>query len=226
MQKLAIFREYDIRGIYGEDLTQENVVKIGFLIGKELLKRGGKTLGVGYDARLHSKQIFTWFCSGVIASGAIPYCLGAIPTPVGYFSLYSDFEVESHPLTLDGSVMITGSHNPPKYNGFKITLCKEPFFGDSIYALERDFYALDYASIAIKEAREIPTLNVLDKYVEYLVKEFSHLRGFKIPVSLDCGNGIAGVGIARILEKLGIDYEMTIISAHRWEFPKPPPRPK
>lgn len=206
MQKLAIFREYDIRGIYGEDLIQENVVKIGFLIGKELLKRGGKTLGVGYDARVHSKQIFAWFCSGVLASGAIPYCLGAIPTPVGYFALYSVFEVESCQHMLDGSVMITGSHNPPKYNGFKITLCKEPFFGDSIYALERDFYALDYASIAVKEAREIPTINVLEKYVEYLVKEFSHLRGFKIPISIDCGNGIAGIGITRILERLGIAY--------------------
>lgn len=127
MQKLTIFREYDIRGIYNEDLTRENVTRIGYLLGLELQKRGGRNLGVGYDARVHSEIIFDWFCQGVFASGACAYNLGRIPTPVGYFALYSEFEVQSQTLQLEGSVMITGSHNPPKYNGFKITLCKEPF---------------------------------------------------------------------------------------------------
>ncbi|MBD5165258.1 phosphomannomutase/phosphoglucomutase [Helicobacter sp.] len=209
MQKLAIFREYDIRGIYGEDLTQENVVRIGYLLGLELQKRGGKNLGVGYDARVHSEIIFDWFCQGVFASGAVAYHLGMIPTPVGYFALYSEFKTESQTLRLDGSVMITGSHNPPKYNGFKITLCKEPFFGEEIYALERDFYALSYQEVACKIPANITPqkLNALDLYVDYLTKAFEHLRGLDLPISIDCGNGIAGIGITRILERLGIAFK-------------------
>lgn len=205
MKKLAVFREYDIRGIYGEDLVQENVVRIAYLLGKELHKRGGKTLGVGFDARVHSRVIFDWFCQGVLASGITPYNLGEIPTPVGYFALYCDFEDGLH---LDGSVMITGSHNPPQYNGFKITFLKEPFFGEQIYALEREFYALDYQEVAqkIPDNIAITPLNVLEKYIAYLSREFAHLKGLKIPISLDCGNGIAGVGITKILENLGIAY--------------------
>lgn len=206
MGNLAIFREYDIRGIYGQELVRENVVRIGYLVGQELHRRGGRILGIGFDARVHSREIFGWFCEGVLASGITPYNLGEIPTPVAYFSLYCDFQEN---LCLDGSVMITGSHNPPEYNGFKITLLKEPFFGEQIYSLERDFYSLDFDLIAQKIPLnvEIKTLNVLDLYVEYLCKEFSHLKGFKIPISMDCGNGIAGVGIAKILDKLGIAYE-------------------
>ena len=164
---------------------------------------------MGYDARVHSEVIFDWFCQGVFASGAVAYNLGMIPTPVGYFALYSEFKIESKTLQLGGSVMITGSHNPPKYNGFKITLCKKPFFGDEIYALEKDFYALSFEEVAHK----IPTnttpqrLNVLDLYIDYLTNAFAHLRGLDLPISIDCGNGIAGIGIARILEGLGIPFK-------------------
>lgn len=200
MEKLAIFREYDIRGIYNQDLTEENVIKIGFLIGEELKKRGGKTLGIGYDARVHSEIIFQWLCSGIEASGIITYNLEQIPTPVGYFALFTDFDG----LKLDGSIMITGSHNPPQYNGFKITLLKEPFFGKDIYQLEQKFYALD--SINTKPANP-KKLNVLEKYIEFLTKEFQSLKGLKIPISIDCGNGIAGVGIAEILKRLELHFE-------------------
>lgn len=104
MQKLAIFREYDIRGIYNQDLTKENVTRIGYLLGIELQRKGGKNLGIGYDARVHSEIIFDWFCQGVFASGAVAYHLGQIPTPVGYFALYSEFKTESQVLQLDGKL--------------------------------------------------------------------------------------------------------------------------
>ncbi|MCI2235976.1 phosphomannomutase/phosphoglucomutase [Helicobacter sp. CaF467b] len=200
MEKLTIFREYDIRGIYNQDLTQDNVVKIGFLLGKELKKRGGKTLGVGYDARVHSPIIFNWLCSGIGASGITTYNLGQIPTPVGYFALYADFDG----LSLDGSIMITGSHNPPQYNGFKITLLKQPFFGEDIYKLEQDFYSLQTPKVKTETPQK---LNILEKYIDFLSQEFQHLKGLNIPINLDCGNGIAAVGIAEILKRLELNFE-------------------
>ena len=200
MEKLTIFREYDIRGIYNQDLTQDNVVKIGFLLGKELKKRGGKTLGVGYDARVHSPIIFNWLCSGIGASGITTYNLGQIPTPVGYFALYADFDG----LSLDGSIMITGSHNPPQYNGFKITLLKQPFFGEDIYKLEQDFYSLQTPKVKTETPQK---LNILEKYIVFLSQEFQHLKGLNIPINLDCGNGIAAVGIAEILKRLELNFE-------------------
>lgn len=200
MEKLTIFREYDIRGIYNQDLTQDNVVKIGFLLGKELKKRGGKTLGVGYDARVHSPIIFNWLCSGIGASGITTYNLGQIPTPVGYFALYADFDG----LSLDGSIMITGSHNPPQYNGFKITLLKQPFFGEDIYKLEQNFYSLQTPKVKTETPQK---LNILEKYIDFLSQEFQHLKGLNIPINLDCGNGIAAVGIAEILKRLELNFE-------------------
>lgn len=200
MEKLTIFREYDIRGIYNQDLTQDNVIKIGFLLGKELKKRGGKTLGVGYDARVHSPIIFNWLCSGIGASGITTYNLGQIPTPVGYFALYADFDG----LSLDGSIMITGSHNPPQYNGFKITLLKQPFFGEDIYKLEQDFYSLQTPKVKTETPQK---LNILEKYIDFLSQEFQHLKGLNIPINLDCGNGIAAVGIAEILKRLELNFE-------------------
>ncbi|MCL9820182.1 phosphomannomutase/phosphoglucomutase [Helicobacter sp. 14348-15] len=200
MEKLTIFREYDIRGIYNQDLTQDNVVKIGFLLGKELKKRGGKTLGVGYDARVHSPIIFNWLCSGIDASGITTYNLGQIPTPVGYFALYADFDG----LSLDGSIMITGSHNPPQYNGFKITLLKQPFFGEDIYKLEQNFYSLQTPKVKTETPQK---LNILEKYIDFLSQEFQHLKGLNIPINLDCGNGIAAVGIAEILKRLELNFE-------------------
>ncbi|EES89515.1 phosphomannomutase/phosphoglucomutase [Helicobacter canadensis] len=200
MEKLTIFREYDIRGIYNQDLTQDNVIKIGFLLGEELKKRGGKTLGVGYDARVHSPIIFDWLCSGIGASGITTYNLGQIPTPVGYFALYTDF----NGLSLDGSIIITGSHNPPQYNGFKITLLKQPFFGEDIYKLEQDFYSLQTPKVKIETPQK---LNALEKYIDFLSQEFQHLKGLNIPINLDCGNGIAGVGIVEILKKLELKFE-------------------
>lgn len=200
MEKLTIFREYDIRGIYNQDLTQDNVIKIGFLLGKELKKRGGKTLGVGYDARVHSPIIFNWLCSGIGASGITTYNLGQIPTPVGYFALYADFDG----LSLDGSIMITGSHNPPQYNGFKITLLKQPFFGEDIYKLEQNFYSLQTPKVKTETPQK---LNILEKYIDFLSQEFQHLKGLNIPINLDCGNGIAAVGIAEILKRLELNFE-------------------
>ena len=197
---LSIFREYDIRGVYPSELNRQNVIKIGALLAMELLHRGGENIGVGYDARLHSLEIFGWLCEGLSAGGAVVYDLGLIPTPVAYFAGHIDFDG----ITLDGSVMITGSHNPPQYNGLKITLFKEPFFGKQIYNLAEEFYVLKMPKTQIIKAKKLPAL---EKYINFMAQEFKNLVGLKIPLCLDCGNGVAGVAITKILDKIGIAYK-------------------
>lgn len=199
MARLSIFREYDIRGVYEKELNKENVVKIGMLLGEELLARGGNNIGVGYDARVHSKTIFSWLCEGLEIGGVSVFDLGLISTPIAYFSSYCDFDG----LALDGSVMITGSHNPPEYNGFKITLLKEPFFGEQIYALGEKFNTKKAESIGFNAPKK---LNVLEKYIDFLVESFEDLRGLKVPLNLDFGNGVAGLAMLEILKKLEIPY--------------------
>ncbi|PZT48464.1 phospho-sugar mutase [Helicobacter valdiviensis] len=200
MEKLSIFREYDIRGVYPKELNFENVVKIGYLIGLELKRRGGKTIAVGYDARLHSCEIFSYLIQGLASAGVLVYTLGEIPTPVAYFALYQEFDG----IRLDGSVMITGSHNPKEYNGFKITLLKEPFYGKDIYKLEEEFYKLD-----LPQTKEVKPefLPALEKYIEFMVKEFGSLEGLDVPICIDCGNGVASLGVAEIFKRLKINYK-------------------
>ena len=127
----SIFREYDIRGIFQKELNEDIVKKIGFYLAKALLKRvpNASFLAVGYDARLHSPTLKGWLSSGINKAGLKVLDMGLVPTPANYFANFN--EIDGY--RCDGSIMITGSHNPPEYNGFKITLNKEPFFGEDIY---------------------------------------------------------------------------------------------
>ena len=129
----SIFREYDIRGIFEKELNEVNVKKIGYFFGLEVKKRISKAeyVSVGYDARTHSPQLKEWLASGLNKSGLKVLEMGLVATPVNYFSNY----INNNGKEVVASVMITGSHNPPEYNGFKITLDKGPFFGEDIYAL-------------------------------------------------------------------------------------------
>ena len=111
----SIFREYDIRGIYQKDLNEQSVKAIGICLGNVMKSRGVKSVSVGYDARVSARDLFGYLVSGFNAAGLEIYDIGMLPTPVGYFSVFTD--------KFDANVMITGSHNPKEYNGFKITIC-------------------------------------------------------------------------------------------------------
>ena len=115
----TIFREYDIRGIFQKELNENIVKKIGFHLAKALLKKipNAQFIAVGYDARLHSPTLKNWLSSGINEAGLEVLDMGLVPTPANYFANFTDFDG----LQSDGSVMITVSHNPPEYNGFKIT---------------------------------------------------------------------------------------------------------
>jgi phosphomannomutase/phosphoglucomutase len=199
----SIFREYDIRGIFEKELNENIVKKIGFYLAKALLKKTPEAsfIAVGYDARLHSPTLKNWLASGINAAGLEVLDMGLVPTPANYFANFTEF----NGLESDGSVMITGSHNPPEYNGFKITLNKDPFFGEEIYALGRDILADDSV---ITDNDVTITIDSKNKYIDYIVNHFSHLKLENKKFVFDCGNGVAGVVLREILDRLNIKYKI------------------
>jgi len=200
---VSIYREYDIRGIFGKELTEERVKKIGYFLA-ERIKKTGKFVAVGYDARLHSPTLFEWLCSGFRARGVVVLNMGMVPTGVNYFCNYQSFETPAGTVEPAASVMITGSHNPPEYNGFKITIDKKPFFAEDIYSLGEEVENSDIKIDAVPEFFEI---DAKERYIDYMVEEFGSLRGFDKKIAIDCGNGVAGVVAEPILKGLGISYE-------------------
>ena len=199
----SIFREYDIRGIFEKELNENIVKKIGFYLAKSLIKKvpNAQFIAVGYDARLHSPILKNWITSGINEAGLEVLDMGLVPTPANYFANYTDFDG----LESDGSVMITGSHNPPEYNGFKITLNKDPFFAEEIYALGREILADD--SIIEDNEVTIP-IDCKNRYIDYIVNHFSHLKLKNKKFVFDCGNGVAGVVLREILDRLNIKYKI------------------
>lgn len=199
----SIFREYDIRGIFQEELNENIVKKIGFYFAKELLKKvpTAKYIAVGFDARVHSPILKDWLSSGINHAGLSVLDMGLVPTPVNYFSNFQDFDG----LKSDGSIMITGSHNPPEYNGFKITIDKEPFFGEQIYALGRDILADDNI---IPDNVKTTIIDAKNRYIDYIVDHFKDLKLTDKKFVFDCGNGVAGVVLREILDKLNIKHNI------------------
>ncbi|MBN2832965.1 MAG: phosphomannomutase/phosphoglucomutase, partial [Campylobacterales bacterium] len=182
----TIFREYDIRGIYEKELNEQMVKLIGYFLGKQIVKVG-KVVSIGYDARSHSPILCEYLTSGLNKAGCKVLNMGLVATPVNYFSNFQTF----NGTTPNASIMITGSHNPSEYNGFKITIDKKPFFGEDIYALGREIMQ-NYA-MEIEDDFSSSFIDAKERYIAYMIKEFDHLKGFDKPFVYDCGNGVAGV---------------------------------
>ncbi len=196
----TIFREYDIRGIFEKELNEQSVKLIGYYLGKRV-KEKGDYVTIGYDARTHSPILHDWLTSGFNKAGVNVLTMGLVATPVNYFANYQEFDG----ITPSASVMITGSHNPPEYNGFKITIDRYPFFGEDIYALGREIMA--HENLAIEDNTKATFIDAKQRYIDFLSQEFSHLKGMKEKIILDCGNGVAGVVINDIFDNLQLDYE-------------------
>ena len=190
---MSIYREYDIRGIYEKELNEQSVTRIGFALASKI---DGKYVSVGYDARSHSPILFEYLVNGLNAGGKKVLNIGLVPTPVNYFTNYQEWDG----VTPSASVMITGSHNPSEYNGFKITVDKTPFFGEEIYALGRECEAM--SNVPIANTREVTNIDALTRYIDFLVKEFQHLKGMDTKIVYDCGNGVAGVVTEDIFSRL------------------------
>lgn len=190
----VIFREYDVRGVFDVDFDTDFAFHLGRSLVTAIHKRGGPAnprLTLGYDARLSSPQIATAVADGFKASGATVIHLGLVTSPISYFSTFALPDVA-------GGIMVTGSHNPPEYNGFKISAGRSTIFGEEIKALERIIRARDYADGQGREER----VDILSLYVERYKSEFGGLA--PIPVVLDCGNGAAGVIARRLYEAVGL----------------------
>ena len=194
---MSIYREYDIRGVFEKELNEDTVKKIGYTLG---LKVDGEYVVIGYDARTHSPKLFEWLCSGFKHAGKKVINIQLVPTPVNYFCNYQKMTLESGEIvTSSASVMITGSHNPPEYNGFKITVDKAPFFGEDIYALGREIEALVEI---IPDNNSYDEFDAISEYIDYIVEEFDHLKGMDLDIVYDCGNGVAGTVLPTIFDRL------------------------
>lgn len=195
-ENMSIYREYDIRGIYEKELNEETITRLGYALADEM-REYGEYVAVGYDARSHSPVLFEYLTAGLNAGGMKVLGMGMVPTPVNYFCNYQEF----NGVTACASVMITGSHNPSEYNGFKITINKAPFFGESIYALGRKIEILPFPP---KVERSVIEIDALERYKRFMVESFGHLRGMKQKIVYDCGNGVAGLAIEDIFKELGL----------------------
>jgi len=205
----TIFRQYDIRGIVKKELTKENTKLIGYHLGVAIQKRSVKNayVVVGYDVRKHSEMLFKALVSGLNASGCKVLNIGLVATGVNYFASFQTFKIKSldKKVKPSASIMITGSHNAKKYNGFKITVNNEPFFDKDLIEV--------YKSIKNNPNIEIPKdttyfkVNAKKKYIYYMLNQFKHLKGLKQKFVIDCGNGVADTVLTKILDKLELNYK-------------------
>jgi len=194
----SIFREYDIRGIFEKDLNEQSVKLIGYFLGQKI--KGNKVVAIGYDARSHSPILRNYLTSGLNAAGCKVLDMGLVATPVNYFTNYQEIDG----FNTNASVMITGSHNPSEYNGFKITIDQSPFFGESIYQLGDEI--MQNQDKEIPDNTESVVIDAKTPYINYMVYEFNHLKGLDQKIIIDCGNGVAGTVITDIFDALGLDY--------------------
>ena len=211
---MSIYREYDIRGIFEKELNEESVVRIGYALASKI---SGEYVAVGYDARSHSPILFEYLVHGLKAGGKKVLNMGMVPTPVNYFCNYNKFDG----ITSSASVMITGSHNPSEYNGFKITIDKLPFFSNDIYALGRECETM---LMPKKVQRQVTDIDAVISYVNFIVNEFQHLKAMPTRIVYDCGNGVAGVVTEKIFKALELKTKGLFVEPDG-EFPNHHPDP-
>jgi phosphomannomutase/phosphoglucomutase len=195
MLKPTIFREYDIRGVADEELLSDDVEQLGLGLGTYLQRASGKNISLGRDVRLSGQRLHDALLKGLMSSGCHVTDIGVVPTPLLYYS--------AKHLKQDGAVMITGSHNPPEYNGFK-TVCGEgTLHGETIQAVRKLIDAQDFE----RGDGRLKTYDIVTPYVDEIASQFQYER--RIRVVSDAGNGTAGPVMKRLLAKLNVEvHEM------------------
>jgi len=190
----SIFREYDIRGKHPEDLNKETVYELGLSIGSYLGGKGAKRISLGRDCRLSSQELHDALLKGVTENGMDVVDTGMVPTPLLYFSI--------HYLNLDGGIQITGSHNPPDENGFKICLGTGSVYGAEIQRIRKIGDKREFKNGAGK----VEEVEIIRPYLEYLKKNLQ-TGDVRRKVVIDAGNGVGGLVAPELYRAMGVEVE-------------------
>lgn len=184
-----IFRAYDIRGIVENALTPDAVQQIGQAFATEALSQGQKTVVIGRDGRLSSPELAQRLSQGLRAGGCDVIDIGMVPTPVLYYA--------THKLKTGTGIMVTGSHNPPQYNGLKMLIAGNTLYGDGIKAL---YHMIVEGRVNSGEGTH-SELDIVPEYLDTIVNDIKLDKPLNIAV--DCGNGVAGVLATELFTRLG-----------------------
>jgi phosphomannomutase / phosphoglucomutase len=211
MLKPTIFREYDIRGVAETELLSSDVVDLGRGLGTLLQRQSGKSISLGRDCRLSSPRLRDALLEGLVDSGCEVTDIGVVPTPLLYFSAVH--------LEADGAVMITGSHNPSEFNGFKTVCGPTTLHGETIQEVRRIIEAHDF----LRGHGSHADMDVIPAYLDQVAPQFHYSR--RIKVVLDAGNGTAGPVVHRLFERLNCDVTELFFDMDG-QFPNHHPDPK
>ena len=207
-----ILREYDIRGIFGKNLLTSDARNIGKAFGTVLIRKNLKKICVGRDCRISSNILFDELISGLVSTGVEVTSLDICHTPLVYYCV--------HKLNLDGGVMVTGSHNPPEYNGFKFVISVDPFYGDEIRLLGTMIKEKDFVK---GTGREIVRNNISSMYVKDILKDFN-FKDENLKIAWDIGNG-ATSNIIKTLTNIIPGKHHLLFEEMDGNFPNRPPDP-
>ncbi|MDY6820272.1 MAG: phosphomannomutase/phosphoglucomutase [Deferribacterota bacterium] len=204
MVQKEIFRQYDIRGVVpttlSKDVAKEIANRFAYIIS-ERINNDNLTISVGRDVRLSSTELFEGIKEGLLDAGCNIVDLGICPTPVTYFS--------SFVLNVDGFIMITGSHNPPEYNGLKLGIGKTTIYGDEIINVYNKIIEENY-KVAEKRG-QISSYDIVSKYIEWVVNHFRDIKRKvsslerDVKVVIDAGNGVASSIAPKIFKELKVN---------------------
>ncbi|SNS84987.1 phosphoglucomutase/phosphomannomutase PgmG [Sphingopyxis indica] len=205
----TMLREYDIRGVVGDTLTEADARAIGRSFATLIARAGGKRVAVGYDGRLSSPMLEAALVEGINAAGVDALRIGMGPTPMLYYAASTE--------DVDGGIQITGSHNPPDYNGFKMVFQGRPFFGVDIQRIGAMAAAGDWES----GEGGSDSIDIVDAYVDRLVEGFA---GGAYRIGWDAGNGAAGPVVEKLTARLPGEHHLlyTDVDGH---FPNHHPDP-
>ncbi|NNC99756.1 MAG: phosphomannomutase/phosphoglucomutase [Gammaproteobacteria bacterium] len=205
-----IFKAYDIRGVVDQALTEELTFQIGQAVGSEVIAAGGNSIVIGRDGRLSGPKLASALAAGVQASGVNVVDIGLAPSPVVYYSSYA--------LSIPSCIAITGSHNPPEYNGLKMVIDGTTLSAERIQGLKHRILEQNYSCGSGKYQQQA----IIDDYITRIVGDVKPARPLKI--AIDCGNGVAGATAPRLFRDIGCEV-IDIFSDVDGTFPNHHPDP-
>ncbi|MFM0070227.1 phosphomannomutase/phosphoglucomutase [Paraburkholderia sediminicola] len=195
----SIFKAYDIRGVIGKTLDTDAARSIGLAFGSEVRAQGGDAVVVARDGRLSGPDLIQALSDGLRAAGVDVVNVGMVPTPVGYFAANVPLKLDGGERRVDSCIVVTGSHNPPDYNGFKMVLRGAAIYGEQILALHQRIVDENFS----QGSGTYTEYDIADAYLDRITSDIKLARPIKIVV--DTGNGVAGGLAPKLFKKLGCE---------------------